>query len=222
MKSSFFYGARSAEAAAKIQAASNTEPTFLSAITAHSPRAVGDATQSLVEKKFESIIGDWCAEYSSSFARRAMADLGLRISQDFYCIVDVKTHRLDTTFNMPALVSVKRLARFYEDDMNVFSILMIKYEIIDNRMQVNEVIFLPIEFLDWSCLTVGALGWGQIQIANSNNIVIRHGQSRKTWMLSLCDVLQEFYPKEILKITERVNEFNKVKSYWHNKPDLWT
>ena len=47
---------------------------------------------------------------------------------------------------------------------------MVKYSIEGTRVRASEVLFSPIEFLDWNCLTVGALGWGQIQIANSNNI----------------------------------------------------
>lgn len=221
MKSSFFHAQRCMKAASKIKNAINAEPDFLSTLTAASPRAVGDAVQMLVENKFESIIGDWCTEYSSAFARRAMADLAFKDKEGFYCIADVKTHRLDTKFNMPAIVSVERLARFYEDDMNIFSIIMVKYKIIDNRVQATKVLFCPIEFLDWSCLTIGALGWGQIQIANSNNIVISRGQSRKSWMLSLCDSMLEFYPKEILKTQNRIGRFNQVKSYWQNKNDIW-
>lgn len=221
MKSSFFYGNRCTKAAAKIKNAINAEPGFLSALTAASPRAAGDAVQLLVEERFESIIGDWCAEYSSAFARRAMADLAFKDKEGFYCIVDVKTHRQDTKFNMPALVSVERLARFYEDDMNIFSIIMVAYKVIDNRVRASKVVFCPIAFLDWRCLTIGALGWGQIQIANSNNIVTSHGQSRKDWMLSLCDSMREFYPKEILKIKNRIGRFNEVKSYWQNKNDIW-
>ncbi len=221
MKSSFFYGDASEKAAGKIKDAINAEPDFLSPLTASSPRTVGDAVQSLVEKKFEDIAGAWCVEYSSSFARRAMADLAFTDKEGFYCIVDVKTHRQTTDFSMPALVSARRLARFYQDDENIFAILMVKYEVVDKRVQANKVLFCPIEFLDWRCLTVGALGWGQIQIANSNAIDIRHGQSRKSWMLSLCDAMLEFYPKEILKIEDRIKTFSEVKSYWRNKCDVW-
>ncbi len=221
MKSSFFYGDRCAKAAAKIKTAINAAPNFLSALTASSPRAVGDAVESLVGENFESAVGSWCAEYSSTFARRAMADLAFKDKKGFYCIVDVKTHRQETKFNMPALVSVERLARFYEDDMNIFSILMVKYEITDTRIHAAEVLFCPIEFLDWNCLAVGALGWGQIQIANSNNIIVDNKCSRKTWMLDLCDAVLDFYPKEILKIKSRIQKFDEVKSYWQNKPDSW-
>lgn len=70
---------------------------------------------------------------------------------------------------------------------------------------------MPIEFLDWGCLTVGALGWGQIQIANSNRIDVRPHYSRKRWMLELCDVMLEFYPKEVGKIQTRIEYFERVK-----------
>ena len=78
---------------------------------------------------------------------------------------------------MPNLTSVERLARFYESDANVFSLLMIEYSIEDTKVTASEVLFSPIEFLDWECLTVGALGWGQI--ANSNDIRVIDQYSRK-------------------------------------------
>jgi hypothetical protein len=120
------------------------------------------------------------------------------------------------------LTSVERLARFYEDDKNYYVMLMIAYDITSGiHVQVQEVHFLPIEFLSWDCLTIGALGWGQIQIANANNIVVNHGHSRREWMLELCDVLFEYYPHEIEKIKNRVEYFKKVKKRWEEKPDIW-
>lgn len=38
-----------------------------------------------------------------------MADLAFKDPDGFYYIVDVKTHRLGTAFNMPNLTSVERL-----------------------------------------------------------------------------------------------------------------
>lgn len=204
-----------------MQAHINAHPDFLSSITADSPRAVGDAVERIISDCFESCLGEWCTEYSPSFARRAMADLAFKDKQGFYCIVDVKTHRTDLSFSMPALVSIERLARFYEDDSNIFSILMVKYTILENRVEVSDVHFCPVEFLDWSCLTIGALGWGQLQIANSNSIKINPGYSRKKWMLELCENVLEFYPREIGKIIEREKKFHNIKASWLAKPDTW-
>lgn len=200
MRSNFYYTGRHRKVASDIKEYINSSQDFLSSHTAGSPRAVGDALESLVADKFGAFLGNWCSEYSSDFARRAVADLAFTDKEGVYTVVDVKTHREDTRFNMPNLTSVERLARFYESDANVFSVLMIKYSIQDTKVAASEVIFAPIEFLDWECLTVGALGWGQIQITNSNNIRIIDQYSRKRWMLRLCEVMAEFYPKEIGKI----------------------
>jgi len=221
LKSSFFYNGHYKELADKLKDYINSVPEFLSAQTARSTRAAGDAIEGLVAEKFDSLLGDWCEEYSSSFARRAMADIAFKDKEDFYCVVDVKTHREETKFNMPNLTSVERLSRFYEDDKNVFALIMVKYRLEGNRVLAAKVSFAPIEFLDWDCLTVGALGWGQIQIANSNRIIVNDGFSRKQWMLTLCDTMFEFYPKEILKIQDRLGRFEDVKSYWEKKEDIW-
>lgn len=198
----------------------NSQPDFLSTQTAVSTRAVGDAIQAILSEQFQSLLGDLCAEYSAVFARRAMADLAFSDRDGFYYVVDVKTHRLETKFNMPNLTSVERLARFYEDDTNYFIALIVKYAIEGTKVRVKQAHFLPIEFLAWDCLTIGALGWGQIQIANANVINVNEGYSRKKWMLELCDVMLEFYPKEIGKIQERIDYFKRVKQYWEKKPEV--
>ena len=56
-----------------------------------------------------------------------MADLAFTDKDGIYSVVDVKTHREDTQFNMPILTSVERLSRFYESDTNVFALIMVKY-----------------------------------------------------------------------------------------------
>lgn len=151
-----------------------------------------------------------------------MADLAFTDKNDLYYVVDVKTHRLETKFNMPNLTSVERLSRFYEDDKNHFIVLMVAYNILSGtRIKVERVSFVPIDFLSWDCLTIGALGWGQIQIANANQIIVNPGYSRKKWMLELCDVLFEFYPREVEKVKSRIEYFKKVKSRWKEKADIW-
>ena len=195
----------------------NEQTDFLSARTINSPRAVGDAIENVITENFKTILGDLVGEYSSSFARRAMADLAFTDKDGFYYVVDVKTHRLDTKFNMPNLTSVERLSRFYEEDVNYFTLLKIDYKTNGTRAEIDKVTFAPIEFFDWDCLTIGALGWGQIQIANANVVKIAPNNSRKKWMLELCDTMLEFYPKEIGKIDERIKHFKKVRNFWKNK-----
>ncbi len=204
---------------AKIKDYLNARQDYLTAATAKSPRAVGDAIQEILGERFQGLLGpELCAKYSSEFARRAMADLAFEDPAGCYYRVDVKTHRLSTKFNMPNLTSVERLARFYEDEKNYFVILLVSYDVTGVKVGVEKVMFVPIEFLSWECLTIGALGWGQIQIANSNDVRESEAASRKTWMVELCDAMLEFYPKEILKIDHRVQYFQEVRKSWVDRP----
>lgn len=219
MKNPIFYTNTYQKIELKVKNLLNSYEDFLSTSTARSTRAVGDAVESIITENFEEILGNLSSKYSAEFARRAMADLAFKSVDNYYHVIDVKTHRTDTKFNMPNLTSVERLSRFYEDDTNYFVLLLISYHLDNISLNVTDVLFVPIEFLGWDCLTVGALGWGQIQIANSNRITINPQYPRKKWMLELCDVLMEFYPREIAKINERIERFEKVREFWLAKPD---
>lgn len=221
VRSRFYYEGHNKKVAFRIREHINASPDFLSPQTAGSPRAVGDALENLLAQEFDSFLGDWCSEYSKDFARRAMEDLAFKDKEGIYSAVDIKTHREGTQFNMPNLISVRRLSRFYESDMNVFALIMVRYSIDGTTVRVSEVLFSPIEFLDWECLTLGALGWGQIQIANSRDVRIIDGLSRKLWMLQLCDAMAAFYPREIDKIGERLEHFKAVRDHWQSKQDIW-
>jgi len=216
-QSPIFYTNTHKELAQKVKDFLNKQNNFLSQRTQNSPRAVGDAIESIVSDNFKDIIGDIAIRYFSSFARRSLADLAFTDKQGFYYAVDVKTHRLDTVFNMPNLTSVQRLSKFYENDKNYFCILKIDYRIAVSKVIIENVIFVPIEFLGWDCLTIGALGWGQIQIANANTVAIISRNSRKKWMLDLCGRLLEFYPAEVKKIKKRISYFEKAKEFWEKK-----
>ncbi len=218
-KSCIFHTDRFREVQQRTKDFLNSYPDFLSASTARSTRAFGDAVESILGEHFQEFIGEDCAEYSATFARRSMADIAFKDKDDLYYVVDVKTHREDTKFNMPNLTSVERLARFYEEDSNYFALLLVKYKLEGTHATISDVLFVPIEFLDWDCLTVGALGWGQIQIASSNRICLRPQYSRRKWMLELCDILSEFYPREIIKIQTRIKYFERLREYWEHKEE---
>jgi hypothetical protein len=188
--------------------------------TVNSPRAVGDAVQGFLEKNIAKCLPQkLVTKINTSFARRSMADLAFEDTDGNYYVVDIKTHNLNTNFNMPNLTSVERLARFYGDNKNYFTLLLVSYKAAEDNLTFEDCIFVPIEYLDWSCLTLGALGWGQIQIANSNIINVNIKNTRKKWMLEFCDALDLFYPNEIAKITQRIDYFRNIREYWENQPD---
>lgn len=158
MKSKIFVTNAYQEIETKAKDLLNSQSEFLTPATVASTRAAGDAIQTILAESFETILGKWSATYSAAFARRAMADFAFQDDDGFYYVVDVKTHRTDTAFNMPNLISVERLARFYEDDNNYFALLLVRYHLEATRVVVTHVAFTPIEFIGWDCLTIGALG----------------------------------------------------------------
>ncbi len=220
MKSQLFHTDQYVTVQDQIKDFLNGQDQFLSESTVNDTRAAGGAIQHILSENFQSILGaERCAKYSSQFARRAMADLAFEDANGCYYVVDVKTHRLSTKFNMPNLTSVERLSRFYEDDKNYFVVLMVAYDLEDLHAVIEHVTLVPIEFLGWDCLTIGALGWGQIQIADSNRITINPQYSRKSWMIEFCDTMLEFYPKEIAKSNSRIERFKKIREEWEKRPD---
>ena len=196
----------------------NSCKDFDNAHIVNSPRAVGDIVQEVLgDKMSECFPVGLIKNFNDSFARRSMADVAFMDCEDNYFVVDIKTHNRDTDFNMPNLTSVERLSRLYEDDKNYFIILLAEYKVKNGKIVFDAVRLAPIEHLMWNCLTIGALGWGQVQIANARVVNIDRNITRKEWMLKLCDVMDIFYPKEISKIERRLSYFEKVRKFWESK-----
>ncbi len=184
-----------------------------------STRAIGDAVQEyLANKGLTAALNNTnIAHIENDFTRRSMEDMAFADKDGNYYAVDAKTHNLSTHFNMPNLISVQRLAKFYKNNQNTFCVLIVAYAIENDQLEYKECYFKPIEAFSWDCLTLGALGWGQIQIANANRLIFNQTIDRKKWMLELCDRLSEFYDAEIGKIGERKAWFADIRKYWEQQ-----
>lgn len=193
------------------------EEGVLTANTSASTRAAGDAIQRVVSNRFESLLTPHISNFVPDPPRRAMADFTFRDASGTRYLVDVKTHRVGTAFNMPNLTSVKRLIDLYETSDFYFPVLMIRYRVEESRIRVASVHFTPIEWIDWDCLTIGALGWGQIQIADSARVVVNRHLSRQHWMKQLCEALLRFYPTEINKIRKRIEFVEQARRRWDER-----
>lgn len=189
----------------------------------NSPRAVGDNVQEyLAEEGLEQALKRTdIVNVQNDFTRRSMEDIAFTDGQGNYYAVDVKTHNINTQFNRPNLISVQRLAKFYKNDTNTFCILIISYKVENKTIVFTDCKFKPIEEFSWNgCLTLGALGWGQIQIYDANKLAFNNPSiGRKRWMLELCDTLEKFYDEEIGKINERKLWFSSIRNYWEKHSD---
>ncbi len=81
---------------------------IVSGFALNSPRAVGDAVQEyLADIGLPKILKRYNIDVNDEFGRRAMEDMAFKDTYGNYYAVDVKTHNIGTSFNMPNLISVK-------------------------------------------------------------------------------------------------------------------
>lgn len=198
----------------RLQEDFSVSPEKLSANTARSPRAAADAIETRIVARFPDICGFDCHQFSAAPSRRSVQDFSFNDAEGYKYLIDVKTHRSDTSFSMPNLISVERLFELYEDPEVFLVLLLVRYEVQAEIIRCHQVTMFPIEFLDLSCLTFGNLGKGQIQIKNSNKVLLNPGLSRREWMIQLCDRLLEFYPAEKLKLDKRIAKAERERQRW--------
>lgn len=73
--------------------------------TVNNSRAVRDAAQSFLEQHLPSCIpAGLVSKFSTTFARRLMADFAFEDASGSYYFIDFKTHNLGTKFNMSILL----------------------------------------------------------------------------------------------------------------------
>lgn len=184
---------------------------------AESTRAAGDAIQRVVSEALPELLSDITGVWVQDLSRRAMADSRVGNKDGEIADFDVKTHRSGTAFNRPNIISVRRLADFYEQDGNTFVVVLVSYSVDRGRLSFDSVRSFPVEWIAWHCLTIGLLGWGQLQITNTPALEVIETQSRSEWMLELCERMFAFYPREIEKAKERLEFFRRTREMWSNQ-----
>jgi hypothetical protein len=178
------------------------------------PRAIGDALQALISHNLQPVLPNGYTAEATIFSKRSMADCAFTNGSGHRYLVDVKSHDVNADFSMPNLTSARRLAELYKNDRVTFSILVIHYEIIMGCIRATDCTLVPIEQIEWSCLTLGALGWGQIQLRKAANLRVKRSQGRRAWMRELCKQMRDFYSKEQVKIQDRIKYFDNLRNRW--------
>ena len=82
---------------------------------------------------------------------------------------------------MPNLISVKRLKDVLEDDSKTLSYVFIDYKRENGNVLIEDIHIKYIWELDWSILSIGALGKGQLQIKDANKELIFTDMGKDAW-----------------------------------------
>ena len=121
-------------------------------------------------------------------------------------LFDTKSHFVQETdgFSMPNLISVKRLKDVLEDDSKTLSYVFIDYKRENGNVLIEDIHIKYIWELDWSILSIGALGKGQLQIKDANKELIFTDMGKDAWFEILKTKVMEFYTKQIIKIEKEM------------------
>ena len=168
-------------------------------------RAVGDKIESdcsnIVMKHYDN-------EYKPPTSKRSIEDFSL-VADGHNSFFDVKTHFIQDAagFSMPNLISVKRLKKLLETDSLSLSYIFVDYIRNDWGVIIKDVTVKYIWELDWTILSIGALGKGQLQIKDANKQLKFTDIGKQKWFDMLKVNVNSFYQKEIMKIKKEIGEW---------------
>jgi len=220
MKNKLFYTKKYKKVTEKILEFLNDQDSKKLGIP-NTPREIGDRVGRVLANNFEDFVGDFGTEFFADDAHKKIANVTFRGSDGIKYFINVVTHRISAKFSRPNITAVERLAKLYEDDNNVFVVLVVHYDTNVSKDCFKEISFLPIEFISWESLTFGLLGRGQVQIEKAKDIIENFGCNRKEWMLEFAKQLNRFYVDAADKIVKQLKLSHKIQDDWDEKEDLW-
>ncbi len=164
-------------------------------------RSVGDELEKLVEDFSLNTLTGFDAYPASS--KRSIEDVKLT-SDDITILVDVKTEDVDADFHMPNIISADRLRKTYTDPNTFVLYVFLKYRKSQsfNSVEVLGVECMLAEEMDWSSLSIGNLGKGQIQLKSHPT---RTNIGREAWLVELHSNMRTFIEKQQVKLAKELD-----------------
>jgi hypothetical protein len=175
-----------------------------------SVRAIGDKVSSIIANRIEVIFKKYITEFRVLHNSKKICNVIVKDNSENQYYIDIITHNITKDFVRPNITTVKNIERLYKNSQNIFLILLVHYNPNLNENFFTKVQLFPIEWLSWECLDIGALGNGQIQIKNSNNIVVNYDCSKNIWNKEFKNRLMSFYTKQQEKIHKRISQLMEL------------
>lgn len=113
--------------------------------------------------------------------------------------VNVKSNNIHKKNYSPNIISAKRLIEWLKDDGNELFFIFVDYEIDDKGLKIiKDSGLIPIQHINWNCLTIEAQGWGVIQMCRP--LEIDKEQSLKGFLKGMKIAYEKYLNKEAKKV----------------------
>ena len=180
-------------------------------------RGAGDKIEKIISDHVVSMdtgVVDILLESASS--NRSMEDFQLTKGDQVYKF-DIKTRDVGKDFSMPNLGSIDRIRKFYENINNHMLYVFVTYDNThldgEKVITILDIKVVCMEELDWSILTIGNLGKGQLQIKNMKNDLVYTDMGRENWYIELLRRGYFHYENTEGKSRENKNEWGVHLDY---------
>lgn len=171
-------------------------------------RTIGD----LIEHKIVEILSNTrdnvITNTIKARGKKSIEDITV-ISNDVNYYIDPKTHNIKAKFSMPNLTSIERLRILLNTPNYELMYIIVKYEIVGNKVIITGFNIFYIWEIDCSILRVGALGKGQLQLKNANKELIFTDKGKDAWFIDFKAMVIEFLEKQLVKIKKQILDWNQ-------------
>ena len=170
----------------------------------YSHRAVGDA----LENSCSKLIKKHIINFTKSKSKQSVDDFTI-LENNTEHLFDVKSRQIQKKgFSMPNLISIKRLKKIICNPNKTLNYILIDYERMGNKVTIAQIKVLNICEISWSNLTIGALGYGQLQIQKNNHNLEVIPLDKDSWGMNLNKMATNFYIKQIAKFEKQIKIWN--------------
>lgn len=147
---------------------------------------VYEQIEEMYAKKFKS---------KKTFGKKSIGDFHI----DEHHAVNVKSNNVEKNNYSPNLISASRLLNYLSDDEKTLSFLFVNYKIVKGEVEIiDDTGLVPVEHLNWKCMTIQAQGKGVIQL--SGELEIDKNQDKKAFMKGFKAALKVYINRERKKL----------------------
>ncbi|GAO27840.1 hypothetical protein JCM15548_14697 [Geofilum rubicundum JCM 15548] len=123
--------------------------------------------------------------------------------------VNVKSNNVDKNNYSPNIISAKRLIKWLKQNGNELYFIFVNYKKTDDGVIViDDSGLIPVQHINWECLTIEAQGWGVIQMVGE--LKIDKNQDMKGFFRGMKTAYEKYMDKEtrkMAKIREMIKDF---------------
>jgi hypothetical protein len=112
--------------------------------------------------------------------------------------VNVKSNNVDKQNYSPNMISIKKLHQWVYEQKNQLSLVFVDYRETNGKLQIlKESGLVPIEHINWDCLSIEAQGYGVIQMCRPLDILPT--QSKAQFYRGFLKAYEKYRMKEVKK-----------------------